>query len=163
MAEAIPETCATARFVPQDGGEVLNVLGERVRVLVDGSGSGGRLLMLEITTPYGQGPPLHRHTHDDEFFYVLSGRFKFVCDGKEFVAGPGASACVPKGSRHTFVSCAEDGGPSRMLVVCTPPGLDGPFRACDAAARAGSPLGMGEIVGIFKAFDLEFVGPPLAL
>lgn len=149
---------ATAQFLPVGAGESLNVVGESIRVLADGRASGGRAFIFEETSPAGMGPPLHRHTHDDEFFYILAGRYRFVCDGKEFIANPGAFVCAPKGSTHTFVSCNPDGGVSKMLVICTPPGLEGPFRECTAG---GPSMPMDAILAAFTKFDLEFVGPPL--
>ncbi len=149
-----------SRFLPPDGGETLHVLGESIRVLADGAATGGRLVIFEETTPAGNGPPLHRHTHDDEYFYILSGRFRFVSDGKEFTVEPGAFIAAPKGSSHTFTSCAPDGAPSKMLIICTPPGLEAPFRACHAG---GAKIPMDEVVAAFAAFGLSFVGPPLGV
>lgn len=156
----VSASAAEARFLGPDEGERLNVIGDRVRVLTDGRSSGGRLLIFEECSGSGDGPPLHRHSHDDECFYILSGRYKFVCDGREFMAEPGAFVCAPRGSVHTFVSCAADGGESRMLIICTPPGLEGPFRECDAA---GPGIGTEAAIAAFGRFDLSFVGPKLSV
>ena len=91
-------------------GETISFVGERARVLADAATTGGRCFIFEETTPAGVGPPLHRHGIDDEFFYILEGRFRFVMDGREFIAEPGAFLSVPKGSVHTFVNVGAGPG-----------------------------------------------------
>ena len=150
-------TAVQPRFLAPTEGEFLNVVGETNRILADGASSAGRVLIFEVNSPSGNGPPLHRHSHDDEYFYIISGRYKFVCDGREFIADPGAFVCAPKGSVHAFACCAGS-PPGRMLVICTPPGLEGPFRACH---NAGPNMPMDAIVGAFRKFELEFLGPPI--
>lgn len=145
------------RFLQPHEGEFLSVVGETNRVLIDGAATGGRLLIFEVNSPVNNGPPLHRHSVDDEFFYILAGRYKFVCDGREFIAEPGAFVCAPKGSVHAFVCCS--GNPTgKMLLICAPAGLEGPFRACHAG---GLGMSMDAVVGAFAKFGLEFMGPPL--
>lgn len=144
---------------PHDG-ERLNVAGDGVRVLADASSTGGRCSIFELTTPPGVGPPLHRHGVDDEFFYVIEGRFRFVCDGVERVAGPGTFLRAARGSVHTFVNAGD--APGRMLVVTSPSGLEGPFRETHRRAAAGEALTPDVLTGIFAAFNLTILGPPLS-
>ncbi len=66
------------------------------------------------------GPPPHRHLRQDEAFYVLEGRFRFLVDGRPIDASAGAVVNVPKGALHTF--CTEGTGVGRLLVVVAPPG-----------------------------------------
>ena len=63
-------------------GERFNIIGGGVRMLIDGASSGGQCVMFEGPIPAGEGPPLHRHEHEDELFYVLDGTFKFQIDGQ---------------------------------------------------------------------------------
>ena len=47
-------------------------LGTLVRVLLDGTMTGGRFAVIEVTLPKGAAPPMHSHP-EDETFYVLDG------------------------------------------------------------------------------------------
>lgn len=143
---------------PEEG-EVLNVVGDRMRFLVDSDATDGKCCIFELFTDPGVGPPLHRHGRDDEFFHIVEGTVKFVVDGKEVVLGPGASVLAPRGSVHAFRNVGN--APSRMIVMCFPGGLEGPFREVDRLTRDGMATPKA-IVLAFKKFDLDILGPPLA-
>ena len=147
------------RTLRPDEGERIEFMGEKVRVLADGVATGGRCFIFVETSAPGFGPPLHRHGVDDEFFFVLEGRYRFVMDGREFVAEPGAFVAAPRGSLHGFVNAGP--GPGRMLVITSPAGLEGPFRESQAAERRG-PLTPDVLTAIFGKFNLTFEGPPVA-
>lgn len=42
----------------------------------------------------------HRHAEDDEFFYVVSGRFYIDLEDRVIELGPGQGVVVPKGVLH---------------------------------------------------------------
>ncbi len=54
--------------------------------------TGGALGMLEAIVPPGEGPPLHVHEREDEFFRVLSGCFGFWCAGDYVELAEGAAS-----------------------------------------------------------------------
>ncbi|HUO06742.1 MAG TPA: cupin domain-containing protein [Phycisphaerae bacterium] len=139
-------------------GEYLSVVGESIRILLDSNATGGKCVMFENISPVGNGPPLHRHGRDDEYFFVLEGTMKFIVDGRESIVKAGGATFAPRGSVHAFSNIGN--APCRMLVMCTPGGLEGPFREVDRLGRDGS-VTMEALVAAFKRFDLEFVGPPL--
>lgn len=149
---------SAARQLKPGEGETINVVTDRVRILADGASTGGRCSIFDIVSEPGMGPPLHRHGVDDEFFVIVEGRFKFVRDGAEFIAEPGAFVACPKNSVHTFVCLGPK--PGRMIVTTTPAGLEAPFRDAHAAAQRG-PLSPEVLAPIFAKFNLEFMGPPL--
>lgn len=145
---------------PPAQGEYLNVVGDTVRILIDSEATQGRYLVFETVTSPGAGPPLHRHGHDDEFFYIVEGTMKFIVDGVTHIVGPGGTAFAPRGSVHTFVNAGA--APSRMVITCCPGGLERSFRECDALGREGRAT-PETIEAAFRKFDLEFVGPPLTV
>lgn len=155
-------TTTPAIIRQQSEGETLSVVGDQLRVLADSASSGGACAIFEETCGYGMGPPLHRHTREDEHFYILAGLYKFSVNGQESILGPGGYAFAPRGSVHTFVNITPPSAPTpgRMLIVCTPGGLENPFRACDRLGKSGNPP-MDAIVEVFKHHDIEFLGPPL--
>ena len=61
-------------LVGPDGGEQMLTGPVRMRILEDGSTTGHRLGIGEITiAPHTEGPPQHRHGRHDEGFYVVAG------------------------------------------------------------------------------------------
>jgi mannose-6-phosphate isomerase-like protein (cupin superfamily) len=42
----------------------------------------------------------HQHDDEDEFFYVVSGRFLIDLEDRTFDLGPGQAVVIPKGVRH---------------------------------------------------------------
>lgn len=46
--------------------------------------------------------PVHTHSREDEYSYVLQGQVGVMIGGEEAVAGPGTYVCKPRGIPHTF-------------------------------------------------------------
>jgi quercetin dioxygenase-like cupin family protein len=157
-----PITHHAAILLQPGEGEAFNIIGGGVRVLVDGAASGGSVLQVESTVPPGEGPPLHRHEREDELFFVLEGEFRFVLDGREFAAAAGAFVYAPRGSVHAFKNTGT--GMGRLLITCTPAGLDEAFRAVrlPEAGSAERALPMEEMIALFARHGVMIVGPPLA-
>ena len=77
----------------------LDILGDQVLLKLGGRDSAGQLTVMMGITPPKAGPPLHRHSREDESFYVLEGEYLFEVDGKQFHAR----------ARNFCVSPARDG------------------------------------------------------
>jgi mannose-6-phosphate isomerase-like protein (cupin superfamily) len=143
-------------------GEILHVINDGIRVLADGAATGGSAFQFECLVPPGSGPPLHRHEREDELFFVVEGEFRFVLDGQESIASPGAFVYAPRESVHAFQNTSSQVG--RLLVTCTPAGLDEAFRAVkrpDAGSNERS-LPMDEIIETFARHGVMIEGPPLS-
>ena len=79
------------------------------------------LAVIEIQ-PHRGGPPSHRHTDEDDSFYILEGELTFGVEGEEVVAGPGTFVLVPPGVEHTFRNDRD--ALVRMVNVHAPAGFD---------------------------------------
>ena len=67
-------TAGTAQVIgPADGKQVaLGAIG--ARFMIDGEASGGGFSLVEHPmSPRALGAPLHRHTYEDEYSFVLEG------------------------------------------------------------------------------------------
>jgi mannose-6-phosphate isomerase-like protein (cupin superfamily) len=83
-----------------DGGEAIQLGPIRMRILEDGSTTGHRLGVGEITLPpHTKGPPQHRHAGHDEGFYVVSGTASFTVGDTTHNAPAGTLVMVPLGLR----------------------------------------------------------------
>jgi mannose-6-phosphate isomerase-like protein (cupin superfamily) len=101
------------------------------RFMIDGADTGGRLSVVEHTVaPHVLAGPLHHHTREDEYSYVLEGRLGALLGDQEVLAGPGDLVFKPRGQRHTFWNPGDT--PTRILELITPSGLEDLFRELGA-------------------------------
>jgi mannose-6-phosphate isomerase-like protein (cupin superfamily) len=119
-----------------DDGEVIDLGPARVRILEDGSTTGHRLGIGEITlAPHSAGPPQHRHARHDEGFYVVSGTARFTVADSVHDASAGTLVMVPPGAPHTFANPGDQ--PLVMLNTFTPDLYVQYFRDLRDAAAGG--------------------------
>ena len=110
--------------------------------------TGGTYGLLEADIPAGEGPPLHVHEREEEFFRVLSGRFLFVCGDTSTELTEGGCILLPRGVPHRFQNVGDATG--RLMVIVTPGGFEGFFAAVQEAP-------MSEVDGIAARFGLRFL------
>ncbi len=60
---------------------------------------------------------LHKQATSDDINYVLSGRGKAICDGKEEMLFPGCCHICPKGSEHSIINTGSEDLVLLTLVV----------------------------------------------
>jgi len=89
------------------------------------STTGGRFSLMERTLlPGGRMPPAHRHTGNDEAYFVLDGVVEFQVSDEVLAGGRGSFVLVPAGQGHTFGNTSTE--PARLLILHSP-ALDGYF------------------------------------
>jgi mannose-6-phosphate isomerase-like protein (cupin superfamily) len=118
-------------------GERIWIVGDTMTIKATAESTGGSLMLLENLTAPGGGPPPHIHTREDEFWYVLEGRFEIRIGDEAHVLGPGGFAYAPRGTVHNFRNTVET--PSRILVGFTPGGMEGFFRQSGRPAADDGP------------------------
>jgi quercetin dioxygenase-like cupin family protein len=112
---------------PEDGQAVwLGGLG--ARVLLDGQATGGRFPVVEHPLkPRALGSPVHTHTEEDEYSFVLEGRIGVQIGDVETVASAGTLILKPRGLPHAFWN--PDDAPARVLELISPAGFEAYFAA----------------------------------
>ena len=122
------ETTATGVkiVVPDDGVEgFLGSIG--VRFMVDGSEAGERFSLVEHPmSPRALAAPLHLHTREDEYSFVLEGRMGALLGDEVVEAGPGDLVFKPRHQWHTFWNAGDE--PCRILEIISPAGFERFFR-----------------------------------
>lgn len=98
------------------------VLGDLYTFKATGKQTNGALTVIDQQIQPGGGPPPHIHHEEDEAFYVLEGRFSFLCGENQDVFERGAFVYIPRGTLHTFRNIGESIG--KLLVTITPAGLE---------------------------------------
>src|SRR5215210_7927511 len=74
-----------------------------VRFMIDGGESGGGFSLVEHPmSARALGAPLHRHTHEDEYSYVLEGRVGALLGDAVVEAEAGTLIFKPRQQWHTF-------------------------------------------------------------
>jgi mannose-6-phosphate isomerase-like protein (cupin superfamily) len=118
---------AGAKIVgPHDGTEgFLGSIG--VRFMIDGSEAGERFSLVEHPmSPRALAAPLHLHTREDEYSFVLEGRMGALLGDDVVEAGPGDLVFKPRNQWHTFWNAGDE--PCRILEVIAPAGFENYFR-----------------------------------
>jgi quercetin dioxygenase-like cupin family protein len=152
----MPEARSALAVGPGEAKTVRSPIGGDVTYLARGEQTGRALTALDVAVPPGEGPPLHRHTREEEWVYVLEGTLRWMLGDKLTSAPAGSSVFIPRGLPHCFQNVGDL--PARMLITFAPAGMEGFFDRLaeltefdfDAFTRAAEEHGM------------EVVGPPLA-
>ena len=147
----------------RDEGEALWFVGNLVTLKATAATTGGALTVAHFVNPPGFAPPLHRHLNEDEMFYVLGGRGRFRCAGRELDAGPGDFLLLPKGEPHTFIVGPDE--PLEMLQLTTPAGFEEFAAAVGEPARERRLPDPGQVDPAAMAHTaalhgIEILGPP---
>jgi mannose-6-phosphate isomerase-like protein (cupin superfamily) len=124
-------TTTSARIVGPDNGDegFLGSIG--VRFLIDGLDAGNRFSFVEHPmSPRALAAPLHLHTREDEYSFVLQGRMGALLGDDVVEAGPGDLVFKPRNQWHTFWNAGEE--PCRILEIISPAGFEDFFRELDA-------------------------------
>ena len=140
-----------------------------VRLMIDGPASGGGFSLVEHPMPpRALAAPLHRHTHEDEYSYVLEGRMGALLGDEVLEAGPGDLVFKPRGQWHTFWNAGDE--PARILEIISPAGFEqyfaelvdlGGSRAADGrdlgalAQRYGLEVQRDSIPGLLERFGVR--------
>ena len=121
------------RIIRAGHGEVLgSPQGCRDRFLVDSKNWGGGFALVEhLLAPHSIAAPVHIHTREDEFSFVLEGQVSIKAGDDEIVAEVGDLVFKPRGEWHTFWNATDE--PARLLEIISPGGLEEAFRIMDTA------------------------------
>jgi mannose-6-phosphate isomerase-like protein (cupin superfamily) len=131
-------TYATPVIVgPQDGkAGSLGSIGVRFMIDTDETFNGGFSLVEHPMGPRKLAAPLHRHTREDEYSYVLEGRMGALLGDDVVYAGPGDLVHKPRDQWHTFWNAGDE--PCRILEIIAPGGFERFFdELVDATEASG--------------------------
>jgi len=128
------QTTAARIIGPNDAQEgFLGSIG--VRFMIDGADAADRFSLVEHPmSPRALAAPLHRHTREDEYSYVLQGRMGALLGDEVVEAGPGDLVFKPRHQWHTFWNAGDE--PCRILEIISPAGFEHFFAELDALGGA---------------------------
>lgn len=115
----------------------------------------GRFSLVEhILDPRSLAAPMHRHTQEDEYTFVLEGQVGAVLSGREVVANAGDLLFKPRAEWHTFWNAGDT--TARMLELISPAGLEDLFRELGDLSGWPEPAVLAEMAGRYGcALDFD--------
>src|SRR5881227_206951 len=116
-------TASTTKIVtPGDGAEgFIGSIG--VRFMIDGHEADERFSLVEHPmSARALAAPLHRHTREDEYSYVLQGCMGALLGDNVVEAVPGDLVHKPRNQWHTFWNAGDE--PCRILEIISPAGFE---------------------------------------
>jgi mannose-6-phosphate isomerase-like protein (cupin superfamily) len=123
---------------PRDGkAGSLGSIGVRFMIDARETPAGGFSLVEHPMPPRALGAPLHRHSREDEYTYVLEGRMGALLGDDVVYAEVGDLVHKPRDQWHTFWNAGDE--PCRILEIIAPGGFEGFFAELADALAAGAP------------------------
>ncbi len=161
---------STVRVVGPQDGKLGRLGGIGIRFMVDGGESGGGFALVEHPIePRALAAPLHRHTREDEYSFVLQGRVGADLGGEIVYAEAGDLLFKPRGQWHTFWNATD--GVARILEIISPAGFEkffdemtdlagrgelSPAKMSSLAAEYGAQVDMQSVPKLVAAHGLTF-------
>jgi quercetin dioxygenase-like cupin family protein len=126
------------------GGEVMSWFSSRLILKASAPEFGA----VEAMVNPGDEPPLHIHSREDEWFYLLDGDVIFHVGGENYRTTAGGFVFFPRGIAHTYT---VESPSARLLVLNTPGGFEQMFKR--------DPKTFEEAMQALNDYGMEVVGP----
>jgi len=163
-------TATAVRIVGPRDGKLGQLGGIGVRFMVDGAASGGGFALVEHPMePRALAAPMHRHSREDEYSFILEGRVGANLGGEIVYGEVGDLIFKPKGQWHTFWNAGDSR--ARILEIISPAGFEkffdevtdlaargelDPGRMAAKAAEYGVELDLSSVPGLTSAHGVTF-------
>jgi mannose-6-phosphate isomerase-like protein (cupin superfamily) len=135
----------TVRVLGPEDGDILGAAGTvRDRFMISGKESGGGFsLVAHLMPPHTLAAPLHRHSREDEYSFILEGKVGAIFEREEIFGTAGHLIFKPRGEWHTFWNAGDV--PARILEIISPGGFEEAFREIHDLGEALNPETMAAI------------------
>jgi len=115
--------------------------------------------------PRALAAPVHRHHHEDEWSYVLTGTMGVLLGGRVVTAQAGTWVHKPRGQWHTFWNAGDT--PCEVIEIVSPAGFEEYFREvavawgdlkafADLNERYGLDMDFDSVPRLCQRFGLTF-------
>jgi mannose-6-phosphate isomerase-like protein (cupin superfamily) len=146
-----------------------------VRFMTFGDETGERFSLVEHPMgPRALAAPLHLHTREDEYSYVVKGRMGALLGDEVVYAEEGDYVYKPRNQWHTFWNAGDE--PAYILEIISPAGFErffeelvdmggvanaDPDTLVEIAARYGHHFKLDSVPELVERFGLVFPGEPV--
>jgi mannose-6-phosphate isomerase-like protein (cupin superfamily) len=147
-----------------------------VRFMTFGDETGERFSLVEHPMgPRALAAPLHLHTREDEYSYVVKGRMGALLGDDVVYAEEGDYVYKPRNQWHTFWNAGDE--PAYILEIISPAGFErffeelvdlggvagaGPDQLVELAARYGHHFQLDSVPELLERFGLVFPGEEIS-
>ena len=121
-------------------------------ILASKEQTGGKLGIWRQTVVPGSAPPLHLHTMEAEWAYVVSGEFKFQLRDRVVLTPAGSFVHIPHMTPHAFKNVGTT--PGVLLFGMAPGGFEKMFADREGVDKATNDK-------LLKQYHVQIVGPPI--
>ena len=136
---------------PRDGkAGSLGSIGVRFMVDTEETDNGGFSLVEHPMGPRKLAAPLHRHSREDEYSYVLEGRMGALLGDDVVYAEPGDLVHKPRNQWHTFWNAGDE--PCRILEIIAPGGFE---KLCEELVDAAVQPDDEWLASLFARYGIE--------
>jgi quercetin dioxygenase-like cupin family protein len=148
-----PHTSSKLVLGPSEGDHVqIGALG--VRFMIDAQESGGGFSLVEHPiAPRSLAAPMHTHTHEDEYSYVLEGEVGVQVGDEVTVGKPGDLIFKPRGVQHAFWNPGDQ--PARLLEIISPAGFERYFAEIEPLFPADGPPDFEGLAAVQERYGLS--------
>jgi mannose-6-phosphate isomerase-like protein (cupin superfamily) len=160
----------TTITIGADEGERVDLGGLGIVWKIEGAASEGRFSVVHHPlAPRALAAPLHRHTREDEYSYVLTGTLGALLGDDVVTAEPGTWVFKPRNQWHTFWNAGDM--PCEIIEIISPAGFENFFhelaevyagdggpdlgRFADLCSRYGLEMNPDSVPGLCERFGLE--------
>ena len=160
----------TTITIGMDEGERVDLGGLGIVWKIEGAEAGGRFSVVHHPlAPRALAAPLHRHTREDEYSYVLTGTLGALLGDDVLTAEPGTWVFKPRNQWHTFWNAGDT--PCEIIEIISPAGFENFFhelaevyagdsgpdleRFVDLCSRYGLEMNPESVPGLCERFGLE--------
>ncbi|MBA3736024.1 MAG: cupin domain-containing protein [Actinobacteria bacterium] len=125
--------------IPSAGGERVDLAGLGIVWKIEGAEANERFSVVHHPlAPRALAAPLHRHTREDEYSYVLEGTLGALLGDEVVTAEPGTWVFKPRDQWHTFWNAGDT--PCEIIEIISPAGFENFFRGlAEVYAGGGEP------------------------
>jgi mannose-6-phosphate isomerase-like protein (cupin superfamily) len=147
-------TTTGPRIVGPADGRLADLGSIAARMMIWTEETGGGFSLVEHPMPPRRlAAPVHKHSREDEYSYVLEGRMGALLGDDVVYAEAGDTVFKPRGQWHTFWNAGDS--PCRILEIIAPGGFEHFFDELGEAIESGTagPEKLGELG---DKYGLEF-------
>jgi mannose-6-phosphate isomerase-like protein (cupin superfamily) len=137
-----------------DEGERVDLGGLGIVWKIEGAEADGRFSVVHHPlAPRALAAPLHRHSREDEYSYVLTGTLGALLGEEVVTAEPGTWVFKPRDQWHTFWNAGDT--PCEIVEIISPAGFENFFRELPLVYSAGGEPDIARFVDLCSRYGLE--------
>ena len=150
-------------WAPGEGLQLGSEPGRELTFKLTGDETGGAFDYFIVGVAPKNGPPLHVHHREDEYFVMLDGEITLHLPGESRRVGAGEAAFAPRCVPHTYRIESEE---ARWLAISNPSGFASFVGAVADPAEsetlppADGPVGLEHLEAAAAEHGIELIAPP---